>query len=445
MLKRYRTVIAGIMTLALVLSACGGSSGAEEPQGAATTEPQPTAQETTPPATETDEATAPASADTQVLTIGVIGPLEGGFAEIGQNILEGAQLAVDHINEDGGLLGGSVTLAIESKDEQSNPEAATQAARDFINEGIPLLAGFLSSADCFAAAPVIDELGGVLVSSSCSSNDLTGILAGEAPYERSFFLATRDIQMARGLAAVVADRYPEIEVFDVFGYDYSVGHEMWETFIAELRDHHGLEVEINQEFFVPFDESNYRTQVSALSRGLTGDSPEKRGLFLSMFGAGTAGFVQQQEAFDLVSEYAAVLNSGSYYPVARAMGGNAPEIWSSYDYHPAAYDNTINSRFVEDFQARHDRLPVAWSVQGYSAIMAYAAAIEAAGDTSADAVAGALEGLTFDTPRGEMFMNPDTHLAEGDVLIKHTVGNPEAPEGVEFLDAYFVPAEDTLR
>lgn len=435
-------LMAVIAVTALLTLSCGGDD--TETTGAAEETTTTAADETTTTAAQDTSTTTAAAVEAETVTIGVIGPYEGGFAEIGQNILEGAELAVTHINEDGGLLGGAITLAVDAKDEQMNPEAATQAAREFINEGTPLIAGFLSSSDCFAAAPVIDELGGVFVSSTCSSNDLTGVLTGEAPYARSFFLATRDIQMARGLAAVVADRFPNIEVFDVFGYDYSVGHAMWENFIDELRTYHGMEVEINQEFFVPFGEANYRTQISALSRGLEGDQ-ETRGLFLSMFGAGTSAFVQQSEPFDLVTEYAVTLNSGSYYPVARALDGAAPEIWASYDYHPDAYDNAVNDRFVSDFQELHGRLPVAWAAQGYSTIMAYAAAIEAAGSADPDAIVSALEGLTFETPRGTMFMNGDTHLAETDILIKHTVGNPDAPEGVEFLDAYFVPAEETLR
>lgn len=387
---------------------------------------------------------ADGSGDAETVTIGVIGPFEGGFAEIGENILDGAQLAVDHVNEDGGLADGSIVLEIDRRDEQMDPEAATQAARDFINEDTPLITGFLSSADCFAAAPVIDDLGGVFISTTCSSNDLTGILTGEAPYERSYFVASRDIQLARGLAAAVADEFPDIEVFDVFGYDYEVGHEMWETFVDELETEYGMSVEQDQAYWVPLDDTNYRTQVSALSRGLSGE-PENRGLFLSMFGAGTAAFLQQSEAFDIDQEYAVMLNSGSYYPVARALDGEAPEIWNSYDYHHEAFDNEVNDRFVADFQEAHDRLPVSWSYQGYTTVLAYAAAIDQAGSGDADAVVEALNGLEWDTPKGTLFMNPDTHLAETDVLIKHTIGNEDAPEGVEFLDAYFVGPEQTLR
>jgi branched-chain amino acid transport system substrate-binding protein len=429
--SRTRTTLALAGAL-LLLGACGVN---EEPDTTADQEP----------GTAADDTDEPEQANfTDEVTIGVMGPLTGGFSEIGENIVEGAELAARHINEDGGLLAGTTEVVIAVRDAPADPEVATQASRDFINEGTPLLAGILSSADCFAAAPVIEDLGGVLVSSTCSSNNLTGIIEGEAPFQRAFFLAVRDLQMARGLAAVVAAEYPEMEVFDVFGYDYDVGHDMWDNFIAELRDVHGMDVAINQEHFVPFGESNYRTQISALSRGLQG-TPETRGLFLSMFGAGTAAFLQQQEAFDLTDEYGVVLNSGSYYPVARTLDGAAPEIWNSYDYHHEAFDTEMNDRFVADFEAEHGRLPVSWAYQGYTAITAYAAAIEAAGDTDPDAVVEALKGLEFESPRGSLYMNPDTHLAESDVLIKHTIGNPDAMEGVEFLDAFFVPVEETLR
>lgn len=435
---RYERVIALTAALALTAAAC-----AADPESAGLG-PEAPAEDVEDIEGDDGGTTDDGVEADETVTVGVIGPISGGFSEIGENIVEGAELAVQHINDDGGLLDGTVELEIATRDEGGTPESATQAARDMINAGTPLLAGYLSSANCLAAAPVIDDLGGVLVSSTCSSNDLTGIISGEAPYERSFFLAVRDLQMARGLAQVVAEEYPNVEVFDVFGYDYSVGREMWSVFVDELRTEHGMDVEINQEHFVAFDAADYRSQISAISRGLQGEA-ETRGLFLSMFGAGTASFIQQSEAFDLTSEYAVMLNSGSYYPVARTLDGTAPEIWSSYDYHPEAFDNDMNERFVSDFETAHGRLPVAWSQQGYSAIRAYAAAIEAAGSTDPDDIAAALSDLEFDTPRGTLFMNGDTHLAESDILIKHTIGSSDAPEGVEFLDAYMVPVEGTLR
>ncbi len=87
---------------ALVMSACGGSGGGSGGEGGA-----------------------------QTATIGYSGPLSGGAALYGENALDGIEMAVQDINEDGLEIDGQqVELQVESLDDQYLPnEAATNAQR----------------------------------------------------------------------------------------------------------------------------------------------------------------------------------------------------------------------------------------------------------------------------------------------------------------------------
>lgn len=87
---------------ALVMTACGGSGGGSGGEGG-----------------------------TQTATIGYSGPLSGGAALYGENALDGIEMAVQDINEEGLEIDGQqVELQIESLDDQYLPnEAATNAQR----------------------------------------------------------------------------------------------------------------------------------------------------------------------------------------------------------------------------------------------------------------------------------------------------------------------------
>jgi branched-chain amino acid transport system substrate-binding protein len=380
----------------------------------------------------------------QTVTIGFIAPLQGAFGEIGANMLAGMQIAVDEVNDNGGLADGSIRLAVESRDEQSSPQTATQAARDFISEDVLLLAGLFSTADCGGVAPVIEESPAVFIQSTCAGNALTGVYTDEAPFERTFGIAGRDSINASALGGVIAERFPEVTDYSVFGFDYAWGHETWEEYRAALEGD-DVAVQVAQEQWVPLGDTNYRSQVSALSRGLGGD-PAAQGLFLSTFGAGTAAFVQQSEAFDLAAQVGLIANAGEYYAVARSLDGRAPDVWNAYDYNWAAFDTASNTTLVEGYAAMADGAkPVGWTYQGYLAGLAYAAAIEQAGSGDPDAVRDALEGLTFEGPSGEVTINADTHQAEIPVVISHTVGSDSEPDGVEVLETVVVPFGEVER
>jgi branched-chain amino acid transport system substrate-binding protein len=79
-----------------------------------------------------------------VVRVGVIGSLTGDDADSGKALVDGASLAVDAVNERGGLQLGDKTWPVELVvgDTQSTPEGAVEAAQTLINqEGVVALVG----------------------------------------------------------------------------------------------------------------------------------------------------------------------------------------------------------------------------------------------------------------------------------------------------------------
>lgn len=90
------------------------------------------------------------------IKIGYFGPLTGGTAQAGQAALNGAQIAVNELNEAGGILGRQ--LEIISYDDKSSPEEAVKAATKLVQvDKVNAIFGSLHSANVQAAAPVIEE------------------------------------------------------------------------------------------------------------------------------------------------------------------------------------------------------------------------------------------------------------------------------------------------
>lgn len=371
------------------------------------------------------------------IKIGVVGPQTGPLAEIGENQVAGAEVAVEQINAAGGILGRQVELS--NGDEQTTPETSTAAVRNMANSGVNLVVGMLSSAGCLALAPQLTSMNVALVDTGCTNDGLTGQNGEAAPFENFFRTSNNDSALIGPLADTIADRFPEATDYSAFGYDYVTGTTQWGLYQDSIKAA-GVDLNVTSETFVPIGEQNFGLQVQQLVNGVT--DPAKSALYLGTFSSGTGSFLQQAAPYDLSSKFAVIVNPGGYYPIARSLNGLAPNVWNSYDYNYAAFDNDANATFVEDYKAKTGKLPVDWSYDAYVGVLAMKAAIEKAGSTDTTAVVGALKGLSFDTPGGELTIDATTHQANAPVVITNTVGDPSAEESVKVLETVVVPRDE---
>lgn len=90
------------------------------------------------------------SADGAVFKIGAIGPVTGGAAIYGQAVKNGAQIAVDEINEAGGING--VQVEFNFQDDEHDAEKSVNAYNNLKDWGMQVLVGSVTSAPCIAVA-----------------------------------------------------------------------------------------------------------------------------------------------------------------------------------------------------------------------------------------------------------------------------------------------------
>jgi branched-chain amino acid transport system substrate-binding protein len=117
-------------------------------------------------------ATPTAEEETGPLKIGYIGPLTGDAASYGSDTVNGARIAVDEINKEGGVNGHPVSLIAE--DARCTGSDAASAAQKLINiDNVVAIIGGQCSGETLAAAPVAEAAEVPMISPVSSSPDVT--------------------------------------------------------------------------------------------------------------------------------------------------------------------------------------------------------------------------------------------------------------------------------
>jgi branched-chain amino acid transport system substrate-binding protein len=97
------------------------------------------------------------TADTgDTIKVGVYGDLTGQTSSFGQSTKNGIELAVEEINNAGGVNGKKIQLIVE--DDQGRPEQAKTVVSKLINQDkVQAVLGEVASTNSLAAAPVAQE------------------------------------------------------------------------------------------------------------------------------------------------------------------------------------------------------------------------------------------------------------------------------------------------
>jgi branched-chain amino acid transport system substrate-binding protein len=90
-----------------------------------------------------------------VIKIGVAQPLTGNLAALGQDLLNGVNLAVEEINKDGYKVNGkSVTFEVVAVDDRADANTGKEVAQQLVDAGVVAVIGHLNSGVSIAAAPI---------------------------------------------------------------------------------------------------------------------------------------------------------------------------------------------------------------------------------------------------------------------------------------------------
>jgi len=171
------------------------------------------------------------------IKIGWIGPLTGDAISYGEPIKNAVVLAVEEINNSGGINGQPIKMIYE--DGQCSGSGAVSAAQKLINiDKVKIIIGGVCSGETLAIAPIIEEAEVLVLSASASSPDIT--TAGDYIFRNN----PSDDAAGKDLAQLIIKKYSKVAVISE-NTDFAQGNKrVFEETFKSL----GGEIVISEDF-----------------------------------------------------------------------------------------------------------------------------------------------------------------------------------------------------
>lgn len=396
------------LLLMLLLVAC--SSGGTTETGTQPDQTQ-TEEETSPPANQEAETS------NETIKIGYVLAKTGPFAELGEDVRRGLELYLD---EKGGQLAGREVEIID-EDGEGNPQVSIRKFRQVVmdQEADFVIAGD-SSAVLYALRDEIEKYNKIMLVPISAGNDIAWDQKSEYVYRLLF----SNWQGGTTAAEYSAEHLGKKAI--VIASDYPGGDEALESFQAAFEANGG---EIVETFRPPQGANDYASMINQMAE-VDADL-----VFCFMVGSDSVRFLTQFNDAGLNQKLPAISAFTFSEPsVFRAVGEGALGILSSTPYSPWL-DNEKNVDFVKRYMEKYNKLPTQSSVAGYDAGQLIDKAVAETDSLDPDVLKEAIKGITIDSPRGPLTIDPETHDPVQNFYIVQTT---EGDDGLilEVLETY---------
>ena len=342
MKKVLSLVLAGSMVLSL--AACGGSKD-------------------TASTTDSSAASSAEASGSDTFKIGATGPITGGAAIYGNAVKNGIQIAVDEINEAGGINGYQIDYNFQ--DDEHDAEKAVNAYNNLKDWGMQVLIGTTTSAPCIA---VVEKTHADNMFQITPSGTAVECVQYDNAYRMCFSDPTQGTESAKyigenGMAQKVAVIYDSSDVYSTGIYEAFAAEAenqpfdivSVEAFTADAKTDFSVQVQKSKDagadlLFMPF----YYTEASLVLAECN-----KQGYEPTFFGCDGMDGILGVENFDTA--------------LAEGLTFLAPFVAKSED------EQVQN--FVSKYEAAYSETPNQFAADAYDCVYVVKAAIEAAGAT----------------------------------------------------------------
>ena len=403
-----------LLVSSLVLAACAPEpeKPAEEPVAEEVVEEEPAEE------AEEEAEEAAGLVCEEPIKVGLITDASGPLAIYGAHILRSFMLGMEYATGAAGSAGdvfdftatqdNSFTLEgceiqVFVRDDQSNPENTATLARELIDvNDVDILVGTVSSGATATLQGIAFESGIPLIVAPGAANDITG----KDFNEYTFRTSRNNYQDAINECLYLAKQY---STFVQIAPDYAFG---WGSATA-FRDACSLAgaTFVADDILAPADTTDFTPYM---------DQVLDSGAEAYIVTWAGSGFVPlMQAATDLGVNESMALGATFIDNVLMPLWyGNAVGSTNGILYHYSAPDNPANDFLVEQDLARYGTAPDLFDGDGMNAAIMVVEAIKATnGDVSGEALVSVMEGMTFEGPKGTIFIRPEDHVAIQDMYI----------------------------
>lgn len=404
-----------LTVLALVLAACGGES-AEETTTTSEDAGDTTTTEAAPDTTAGEETTTTAGEEPSgdPIQIGIITSTSGALQTYGQQYLDGLSVGLAYATDGTNAVNGR-PIEFVTSDDGGDPEAAISQATTLVGEGVNIIAGTVVSGVATQLASFAAENNILYISGPAATDAITGVNANTFRSGRQSY---QDVATAASL--IEGDTGTVL----VFAQDTEFGAGN----VAAVETVLGSQGYTVESLLVPAGETEFTGFADQINQA------EPDLVFVAWAGETSGAMWQalnQQEVFDTA-------------PVATGLGDMVT--WPFYGeaatgisflnhYFAGAADNEVNNYLVENVEA-----PDLFTPDGFVAAQMIVQALTEGSADDVDSMIAALEGWTFDAPKGTQTVRASDHAMLQPMF---TVSLVEAGDGfdAELIDT--LPPEAT--
>jgi len=322
-------------------------------------------------------------AQAEELSIGLLAPTTGIFAQVGKEMTDGFQLYLDEHN--GELGGAKVKLVVE--DTVGKPDVAvTKMRKVILQDHVNMVIGGVLASEGYAMAPVSTEYKVLYISSVQAADDLTQRQLDKYPY----FIRTSwtSSQPSHPFGQWACDQ--GFKTIAAIGADYAFGYEVVGGFQKAFEDCGG---KIVQKVWVPIGTKDFGPYIPTLKQNADR-------IFSLMVGPSALQFPKQLRSSGY---HKPMIGGGVSYDefTLPAMGDEVIGDIAPLQY-SAALDTPKNAAFVKAYRAKYGKVPSYFSESNYTTAQMVDELIKKNGGKfpGADEFIKQLSAMKFDTIRG---------------------------------------------
>ena len=391
------------LAMAASLTACGSSSSTTETTAAAAA----------------DATTAAAGAFSEASSdkgfkIGGIGPVTGAAAVYGLAVKNGAQIAVDEINADGGINGYQIEFNFQ--DDEHDAEKSVNAYNTLKDWGMQVLMGTVTSAPCVAVADKTNADNMFQITPSGSSVEC-------AQNPNVFRVCFSDPDQGAASATYIAENKLAEKISVIYDSSDVYSSGIYEKFAAEAANQ-GLEI-VDAEAFTADSNKDFSTQLQK-AKDAGADL-----VFLPIYYTEASLILKQADTMGYAPKFFGCDGMDGILQVENFDTKLAEGLMLLTPFAADAQDE-LTQKFVTSYKENYGETPIQFAADAYDAIYAIKAAMEEADITPDTSVSDTCDKMK------EAMLKIKVNGLTGEDMTWTEDGEPhKAPKAVKVVDGAY--------
>jgi len=349
------------------------------------------------------------------------GPLEAYGKQTQAGLLMGLEYAT----------GGSMTVAgkklvLIEKDDQGKPDLGkSQLATAYSDDKADIAVGPSASGVALAMLPVAEEYKKILLVEPAVADSITG-----DKWNKYIFRTGRNSSQDAISNAVAIDRAGV--TIATLAQDNAFGRDGVKAFKDAVK-----KGKLVHEEYLPAATTDFTAGAQRLIDKLK-DQPGKKIIWIVWAGAGNPFKIADLD----LKRYGIEIASGGNILPAMAAYKNLPGMEGASYYYFGIPKNPVNEAMVAMHYKQFKTPPDFFTAGGFSAAMALVTALKKTnGDVKSNTLIKAMEGMSFDTPKGTMTFRKEDHQAMQSMYHFRVKNDPAFAWGVPELVREIKPEE----